>query len=173
MKFTDTDAQESNQVAEFIKFCDTADNATLEKISDEIYLYQPFVLSLFLGFKDEVDIFQLDEILRIFLIIWLFFRDRENVKKKKITEKIFEARQRKNLQFLQYMQDLPIKQDRDQALNYNLGALKSKALFKFKEGPTLKKLETARSALMLIGIKSLIECFEHISRPKKHRPSRR
>jgi hypothetical protein len=44
-------------VSELVDFCATADNATLEKIVDQIHTHQPFVVSLFLGYKDDVDIF--------------------------------------------------------------------------------------------------------------------
>ncbi len=86
MKFTNKDFRETEQMAEFIKFCDTADMRTLEQISDEIYRYQPFLISLFLGYKDDIDAFQHDEFLRILIIIWLFFRDHQSVKQTKITE---------------------------------------------------------------------------------------
>ena len=177
MQFTNTDFEETKKVADLIKFCDTADNATLEKVTDQIYVHQPFVLSLFLGYKDEVDIFQLDEVLHILIIIWLFFRDRKNVRQNRITQKMFEGREKKNMAFLQYLEGEPDKQ-KDQILEGNLGALQSKALFtmvlfKFKEGPALKKLDPKLSGIMLIGMKSLIECFEQISKPKRRRVFRR
>lgn len=177
MQFTKTDFEETSQVAEIIKFCDAADLKTLEQVADEIYRYQPFVISIFLGFKDDVDIYQHDELLRILLIIWLFFQNRKNVKRAQITEKQFEARQRKNAAFLKYLDGEP-KQVQEQATADNLGALKSKALFtvflfKLKEGPALKKLDPELSGIILVGMKSLIESFEELSEPNRRRFARR
>ncbi len=170
MKFTDKDFRETEQMAEFIKFCDTADMRTLEQITDEIYRYQPFLISLFLGYKDDIDAFQHDEFLRILIIIWLFFRDHQSVKQTKITEKMYEARGNQNIQFLQYLDGEPDEKTKGQTTEINLGVLKSKALFtavlfKVKEGPALKKLNPESSAIMLLGLKSLIECFEDIAKP--------
>lgn len=177
MQFTNTDLEETKKVAEIIKFCDTADLKTLEQVADQIYRYQPFVISIFLGYKDEVDIYQHDEILRILIIIWSFFKDRKNVKSTQITEKQFEARQRKNVAFLKYLQGEP-RQAQPQTTADNLGALKSKALFtavlfKLKEGPALKEVDAELSPIILLGMKSLIESFEELSKPKRRRLVRR
>lgn len=167
MQFTDTDFQETEQVAQIVLFCDQADNQTLEQVADEIYRYQPFLISIFLGYKDDVDIFQHDELLRVLIIIWLFFKDRPNVKRTKITEKMFEAKQRKNAQFLKYLEGEPNQKTKEQTTDLNLGALKSKALFsvvlfKIKDGAALKKLDIEFIGIILLGMKSLIECFEQI-----------
>lgn len=174
MQFTDTDFGQTDRVAELVRFCDTADIKTLEQVTDEIYRHQPFLISLFMGYKDDVDMLQLDEVLRVLIIIWLFFKEHENVKSSKITVNTFEARQMKNVRFLKYLDGEPSKQDQDNIIDANLGALESKALFtavlfKFKEGPALKKLHPEPSGIMLLGMKSLIECFEDISKSKKKR----
>ena len=178
MQFTKTDLEENRQVAEIIQFCDTADLNALEQIADQIYRYQPFLISIFLGYKDEVDVFQHDEIMRILIIIWRFFQDKKNVKRKQITVKKFEARQRKNVAFLKYLEREPSGQAQKQTTADNLGALKSKALFtavlfKLKEGPALKKLDPELSGIILVGMKSLIESFEELSKPKRRRFARR
>ncbi len=178
MQFTDTDFQQTEQVAQIVLFCDQADNQTLEQVADEIYCYQPFLISIFLGYKDDVDIFQHDELLRVLIIIWLFFKDRPNVKRIKITEKMFEATQRKNAQFLKYLEGEPNQKAKEQITDLNLGALKAKALFsvvffKIKDGAALKKLDIESIGIILLGMKSLIECFEQISKPKRRRTSRR
>ena len=177
MQFTKTDFQQTDQVAEIIKFCDTADLKTLEQIADQIYRYQPFLISIFLGFKDQVDVYQHDEILRILLIIWLFFKDHKNVKHTQITQKQFETRQRKNAAFLNYLGG-ESEQVQKHTTADNLGALKSKALFtavlfKIKQGPALKTLEPQLPGIILVGMKSLIEAFEELTKPKRRKFARR
>ena len=171
MQFTDSDFRETEHMAELIKFCDTADIRTLEQITEEIYRHQPFLISLFLGYKDDIDAIQLDEFLRILIIIWLFFRNAQSVKRTPITEKMYEARAKKNIQFLQYLDGEPQGKTKGKTTDINLGILQSKALFtallfKIKEGPALKKLIPESSAIMLLALKSLIECFEEIIKPE-------
>ncbi|WP_367390126.1 hypothetical protein [Lewinella sp. LCG006] len=154
-------------VSELVDFCANVDNATLEKVVDQIYTHQPFVVSLFLGYKDDVDMFQLDELLRILIVIWLFFEDHPRVKQKRITQKMFEARQKKNVTFLDYMDGEPSQSAKNQLVAENLKALHSKELwtmvfYKFKEGAALKTLDPQLSGIILIGMKSLMECFEEV-----------
>ena len=117
--------------------------------------------------KDGAGVFQLDELLRILIVIWLFFEDRPRVKQKRITQKMFEARQKENVNFLEYMDGEPSQSAKNQLVAENLQALHSKELwtmvfYKFKEGAALKTLDTQLSGIILIGMKSLIECFEEI-----------
>ncbi len=73
MQFADSDFQQVNQVAQLINFCDAADNKTLEQIVDEIYRHQPFLRSLFIGDKDVLDMAGFGEVLRLLILVYLFF----------------------------------------------------------------------------------------------------
>lgn len=167
MKFADKDFSESSNVAEIIKFCEQADNKKLEKITDEIYRHQPFLISLFLGYKNDIDMMQMDEVLRVLIIIWLFFRNQINAKQIKISINRFEEKQKINIRFLKYLEGESSEQSKIQTTEMNLDNLKSKALFtavlfKLREGKALKKLDNNISAMMTLGMKSLIECFDDI-----------
>lgn len=167
MDFTSKDFEQTEQVARIVQLCDKADIEELERIVDEIYKYQPFVISMFLGYKDDMTPYQHDEILRVLIIIWLFFKSNKNVKRRKINVALFEKKQQKNVQFLQYLSGEPSNEAQLLTTGLNLGQLKSKALFtavlfKIREGKTLKKLEQRTSNIILLGMKSLIETFEHV-----------
>jgi len=171
MKLSPQDFQQTKQIANIIKYCDKADLKSLEQITDEIYRHQPFLLSLFLGYREDVNQYELDEILRILIIIWLFFRYQPNVKKTRISMKMFDNRQKKNVTFLRYLDGEKSQHSKNQLILDNLGALKSKALFtavlfKVNEGAALKKLDKNISGIMILGMKSLIECFEQICKIK-------
>jgi len=103
MDFTSDDFKQTGQVASIIQFCDKADMGQLGRIVDEIYKYQPFVISMFLGYKDDMNPYQHDEILRVLIIIWLFFKSNKNVERRKINVALFEKKQKQNVQFLQYL----------------------------------------------------------------------
>lgn len=167
MDFTSEDFKQTEQVANIIRFCDKADMVQLGKIVDDIYKYQPFVISMFLGYKDDMNPYQHDEILRVLIIIWLFFKSNKNVERRKINVALFEKKQKQNVQFLQYLDGEPSNEAQLLTTGLNLGQLKSKALFtavlfKIKEGKTLKNLEQHTSAIIILGMKSLIEAFEHV-----------
>ncbi|MFK7979150.1 MAG: hypothetical protein AB8G86_04155 [Saprospiraceae bacterium] len=167
MDFTSKDFEQTEQVARIVQLCDKTDIEELERIVDEIYKYQPFVISIFLGYKDDMNPYQHDEILRVLIIIWLFFKSNKNVERRKINVALFEKKQQKNVQFLQYLSGEPSNEAQLLTTGLNLGQLKSKALFtavlfKIREGKTLKNLEQRTSNIILIGMKSLIEAFEHV-----------
>ena len=167
MNFTSGDFEQTEQIAGIIQFCDKANIKALEQIVDEIYKYQPFVISIFLGYKDDMTPHQHDEILRVLIIIWLFFKSSKNVRRQKINATLFEKKQQQNVQFLQYLSGEPSQQAQHLTTGLNLSQLKSKALFtavlfKVREGKTLKKLDTHTAAIILLGMKSLIEAFEGV-----------
>ena len=146
MNFTSEDFEQTEQVARIIQFCDKTETKQLVGIVDEIYKHQPFVISIFLGYKDDMTPHQHDEILRILIMIWLFFKSNKNVEQHKISVALFEKIQKQNAQFLQYLDGEPSYQAQEETTGLNLSQLKSKALFtavlfKVKEGKTLKNLE--------------------------------
>jgi hypothetical protein len=177
MQITQDNPVQRQKVAQAVHFCDKADLKTLEQITDEIYHHQPFLISLFLGYKDEVDPYppQADEILRTLIIIWLYFRENKNVKRKKITADMFEVMEEKNIRFLKYLEGEPTIQAQALTTLNDFKQLKSlelftAVLFKIKEGKALSKLPDDEAAIILVGLKSLIECFSKISKPSRLRP---
>jgi len=167
MDFSDNDFKETEQVAEIIRFCDTAGIKVLEQVVDDIYRYQPFLISIFLGYKDDVTTSQHDEILRILIIIWLYFKEKQVVKQQAISLPLFEKKEQQNIHFLQYLEGDASWEAQQITTTLNLGLLQSKALFtavlfKIKDGATLKQLDTNTAAIILLGMKSLIEAFEEI-----------
>ena len=171
------DPAQLQKVAQIVHYCDTADLKTLEQVADEIYQYQPFLISLFLGYKDDVDPLQHDEILRIIIIIWLYFRDNKQVKRNKINERMFEAQEKKHLHFLKYFEGEPTEQAKSQLTLQDFKNLKSIELMalvwgRALQGPALKNMDTYNAGITLIGFKALIECFEKISKPSRLRRRR-
>ncbi|MFT4761517.1 MAG: hypothetical protein ACI9LN_003500 [Saprospiraceae bacterium] len=54
MNFTKNDFRQTEEIAKIIQFCDGANNKQLEEVVDDIYQNQPFLISFFLRYRDDV-----------------------------------------------------------------------------------------------------------------------
>ncbi len=59
----------------------------LDEIIDELYQYQPFILSLIMGYQPDLNQSEFEEVAQVYLIIWEFFKGKNNVKKEKVNNK--------------------------------------------------------------------------------------
>ncbi len=69
LKLTDKDFSEVKKVAEIIKEVDHSNISELVNSFEEIEKYQPFLISLLLGFKDQLNRIELDELANKLIII--------------------------------------------------------------------------------------------------------
>ncbi len=167
MKFTQNDYDETGRLAELIKKIDQVDAAYTDRVSDEIFQRQPFFLSVLLGYRFDVSMEELEEIMKIYFLIWEYFRSNPNIQKKQVSQAYFEKAQAKNIEMLKYGEGEPGKLEKTKVYSYNLQKLKSKALwtaifFRFDNRPMLQKMDTETKGFILIGMKSFIDCFETI-----------
>jgi len=162
--------QDVDDMSEIFKIREKIDNLDAEyvnEISDEIFKYQPFFVTVLVGYHIDVSPEELEEIMKIYFLIWEYFKQNKNVKTKKVTEAFFENILNRNIQMLKYV-DGETEQHEIQKIYVNdLQRLKSKALFaeifhRFNSRPVLLKMEKPLNAIILLGIKSFIECFETI-----------
>ncbi len=165
MEFTQKDYDETGQLAELIKKIDRIDAAYTDTVSDEIFQRQPFFLSVLLGYRLDVSMEELEEIMKIYFLIWEYFRSNPNVQKKQVTQAYFEKTQAKNIGMLKYSEGEPNEREKMKVYSYDLQKLKSKALwtailFRFHIRPVLQKMNTDIKGIILIGMKSFIDCFE-------------
>ncbi len=167
MYFTVNDFNQATDLAELVANIDSIDANYVDKISDEIYIYQPFFLSFILGYSLDVTEEEMEEIIKIHLIIWLYFRSNKNVLSKKVTQAKFKKMSQRNFQMLKYSDGEKSSVARSEIYDNNLQQLKSKALigaifFRVKNRPILIKMDAYFKSCMMIGVKSFIECFETI-----------
>jgi hypothetical protein len=73
-------------------------------VPDEIFRRQPFFLTVLLGYRLDVSSEELEEIMKIFFLIWEYFRPNQQVQSKKVKQKQFEKIMNRNLQMLKYME---------------------------------------------------------------------
>jgi hypothetical protein len=70
MNITQQDFNEVSIVAELVNKIDAIDADYVNKISDEIFHMQPFFLTVLLGYRFDTTPIELEEIMRIFFLIW-------------------------------------------------------------------------------------------------------
>ena len=167
MKFTQKDYDETSRLAELIKKIDQVDAAYTDRVSDEIFQRQPFFLSVLLGYQFDVSMEELEEIMKIYFLIWEYFRSNPNIQKKQVSQAYFEKAQTENIGMLKYSEGEPNKREKMKVYSYDLQKLKSKALwtailFRCDNRPVLRKMDTETKGFILIGMKSFIDCFETI-----------
>jgi hypothetical protein len=136
-------------------------------VSDEIFEMQPFFLSVLLGYSYDVSMDELEEIMKIYFIVWEYFRSNPNVQKKRVTGSFFNKIQQKNIEMLKYTEGEPEENEKLEIFSYDLQNLKSKSLLaaiflRFNERAVLVNMDFNNKGAVMIGIKSFIECFEEI-----------
>lgn len=154
-------------MAEAIKKIDHIDADYVNTVSDEIYKIQPFFLSVLLGYQYDVSMEELEEIMKIYFLVWEYFRLHPNIQKSQVTEADFSKIQKQNIEMLKYSEGEPSENDKLSLYATDLQHQKSKSLltavfFRFNERPILLKMDIEKRGAILIGIKSFIECFEKL-----------
>jgi len=154
-------------VSEIILKIDNVDYAYAHGITDEMNRYQPFLLSMLLGYRLDLKPGELEEIIKIVFMIWEYFRANQNVRNTKLTEQGFERIQKRNIELIKYLEGESQPSDIRNITSSDLDHLKSKALltgifFRFNTKNALLKMDTTTKGTLLIGMKSVIECFEEI-----------
>ena len=167
MKITKKDFDETTSLASVVSKIDNLTPEYMNTISDEIFVKQPFFLTVLLGYRFDVSSEELDEIMKIYFIIWEYFRCNKNVQTKKVTEAHFEKVQLRNVKMLSYIEGETEHNNKLNIYAYDLDGLRSKALltavlFRYNSRPTLMKMNEETKGIIFIGIKCFIECFETI-----------
>ena len=128
MKFTKKDHKESKIVADIIKEIDNSSIQELSDMLDEISKHQPILISIFLGFKDDLSYEELDELAKDLIIIWKFFSDKPKSKKTKITENLLYKLDKKNAEFINYLSREDSQKEFRNITKIDLESIESKGL---------------------------------------------
>lgn len=166
LTFTKKDYSETSELARLIRKIDTIDAEYVNRISDEIFKHQPFYLTVLLGYRVDISMEELEEMMRIYLLVWEYFGSNENLRKKKVTQTQFEKVQRRNMHMLHYSEG-ESEDPREKIYTDELQNLKSKALwtavlFRYNSKSRLINMNPENKGLILIDILSFIQCFETI-----------
>ena len=168
MKFTDQDYRETDFVAEIIKKTESSSIEELSAVLDEMRKYQPILISVFLGFKDDLSYVELDELAKDLIIIWKFFSDKPKSKQTKISENLLYKFDKKNAEFINYLSGEDSEQEFQNATKMDLESIESKGLysgifFRYNENKVHLNMNQEIRNELILQMKSLIECFEYIN----------
>ena len=167
MIISEEDKREILRVGQLIKKIEMADEEYINKESDLISKKQPFLISLLLGFRFDLKDLELEEIMKIIFLIWEFFKNHSQINKTKISESQFERIHQRNIYMLKYYEGEQGQKASMELISNDLKNLKSKSLFaaivfQFFEKIPLLEMENESRGSTLVGMKTLIECFEEI-----------
>lgn len=168
MNFTQNDFDEISRLSIAIKKIDHIDASYVDLVSDEIFYSQPFFLTVLIGYRLDVLPEELDEIMKVYFLIWEYFKSKKGVQTNKITEAHFEKAEERNIKMLQYSEGEPTEKYKAAIYSADLQNLRSKALWatvlsRFQMRPVLHNMDWEKRGAILVGIKAFIECFETIS----------
>lgn len=133
-------------------------------VSAEMFQYQPFFVTVLVGYRTDVSLDELEEMMKIYFLIWEYFGKNPGVRVTQITEKNFEAVQLRHIKMLKDAQGgLPDARRELYANDWDYVKSKSLAamiVLRIRERPVLAKMDKEKRGIILVGIKSFIECFE-------------
>lgn len=140
-----------------------------ENSADNLFKEQPFILSMIVGYYFDLPQHQHSEIVRFYILIWGYYKRKGNLKKIKITEQDFDKVQNRHVKMLKYLESETDQKEIDKIHLNDLKNVKSIGLFsliltRFTQSSVLSELEKRKQAILLIGIKSTIECLDAISK---------
>ena len=144
---------------------DNIDVAGAEKISDEIFQKQPFFLTALLGLRHDISMVELEEIIKIYLLIWEYFKRKPRAQSVKITQESFEKRLLNNAHMFMYVDKEDNERVKKEIFENDLNSIKSGALLaiillRLNSRPILQNMNSENKGIIITGIKTFIECFE-------------
>lgn len=122
-------------------------------VTDELFRYQPFLLSMLMGYKPDLSPSELDEALQLYIAIWEYFKVDPKVKTTAITEARFYHFHDLNVLLFATMDPIELK---------TTTILLAELFKQFVSRPALLHMETQKRAALMIAVKSRIECFEEL-----------
>ncbi len=167
MIISEEDKNESLRVGQLIKKIELIDKEFVDKESDLIFVKQPFLISLLIGYSYDFKELELEEIMKMIFLIWEYFKDHSQINQTKISESQFERIHQRNIYMLKYYEGEQGQKASMELISNDLKNLKSKSLFggivfQFFEKASLSEMENEDRGIILVGMKTLIECFEEI-----------
>lgn len=135
-------------------------------ISERVVKNQPFIMSMLIGYKYDVKGAQLDDIMKMLFVIYLFFEKySKSINSRQIDSIQFESILTRNKHFLKYFSEEKTNQGQLELNKQYLSNLRAKSLFTgilvmSKTLVNFKQINADSKGIILIGMKTLIDCLE-------------
>ncbi len=165
MNITDQDLDETRRVKRIIDRMEVIDANYVNSEMEIIFKKQPFFISLIMGYQLDSSPAELEELMKVILIIWEYFKTDQKFEYKKVTQEQFEKMQERNIELLKYIEGENSIKEKDLVMEYDVSHIKSKGLltgihFCLNTKSGFKGISPVRRGMLLIGMKALIECME-------------
>jgi len=95
--------------------------------TEDIYQYQPFLLSVIMGYKMDLPPAPLDALVKLYIILWEYFKNEPNVRKVTITQQQYEKAEDSQVSKLQTLDRLTSAKQKETAIANDLNKSASKA----------------------------------------------
>lgn len=165
-----TAAELREKIETHLKRLDHIDEDYVHRTSDEMYKWQPFMISMFLGYRLDVNDAELGEIMKQFFLIWECFKDEKNIRTIQLTEATYEKAHSRNLKFLKALENLSEENKKERLTNsdphglsvrsqYLLGSV----LAAFHTTPVLHQMRIEKKMAILVGLKTLVQSLDALT----------
>lgn len=165
MKLTPRDLEETKLVAALLKKVKQLDLTEVESISARMVEHQPYMMSLLLGYRFDVEKDQLDDVMRMLFLIYLFFERKTEIKKKQIDAEEFRKHQSKNGHYLKYLEGTKGRKAIAKINEEYLAHLRYISLFTgvidlAQTQVSFQRIDPEVKGIVVLGMKTLIDCLE-------------
>ena len=159
------DLNDPGKVASLIRMIDSQDPVYFIKVLDDMQLYQPFLLSVLLGYQTDLTPQQHMEVIKIFALIWEYFADHVNLRKKQVREADLEYIVACNIRMIKRFEKETSTKRKNAVLDEELAHINAKGLYAavihtVNYGKAFKNIGTKDRAYLVMGLKNIIECIE-------------
>lgn len=173
LNISDKDMAATARIAAILKNVEENENNIqyANTVTDELYRHQPFILSMIMGYKMDLTPEELGPVVKLYITIWEYYKSNANVRAIPITQKTYEMVEDKNIRMLNNFEKMA--SDGKQVFLVNdLNKVDGKALLaavflQFRENKALRDMDIQTKGMLLIGLKSVIQCFDELSSLQK------
>lgn len=165
-----TAAEIQKTIATHLKRLDHIDEDYTHRTSDEMYKCQPFMISMFLGYRLDVNDAELGEIMKLFFLIWECFKDEKNIRTIQLTEASYEKVHSGNLKFFKALENQSDENAKEGLTNKDLQALSVRSQYllasvveAFHARPVLHQMRIEKKVAILVGLKTLVQSLDALT----------
>ena len=171
MDILQRDMDEAEFVGDLIHLVNMMEQKEIKDVIDRMTKNQPFILSILLSYEPHFKKANLDEMMKMFLVIYLFFEEKTDIGKKPIDEAAYKACKEKNRQFVKYFAGEQGFENQLQTSRLYLSNLRFKSLFAgmikmsnvqydLEELELTEEPDSKFPWISIIATKALIDCLE-------------
>ena len=167
LSVNNTDPDDERRLEMIVANIENITTSEVDRITDEINKYQPLMISLIMAYyKDFGNSIVFGELIKNTLMIWMYFKDYEGVKKKSLTEKRFNKRLFEIVDFFTYL-DGSSEEEKHKMIVDDFSNMKNKMLMyrileTFKNNTHLSKLTITQKNELIIESRCLIESLAEV-----------